>query len=199
VPSALLTKSQGGPVTVDAAVILPKEYNSEPNRKFPVLFKVSGYGGNYHRYSGSAAPGAPLDTIPVITVYLDGNCSGGHSVYANSDKQWPWGDALTTEFIPALEKTIPLQWRQIADRPQQRRLDGRLAANTLPKGFRRHLVKFGPTRLISGAFKRLTCYNDKNMFYGKDSTLNSVATVAGFFPWVTMKDIYMAEKRGIPR
>jgi len=27
----------------------------------------------------------------------------GHSVYANSDNNGPWGDALIKEFIPALE------------------------------------------------------------------------------------------------
>ena len=43
------------------------------------------------------------------------------------------------------------------------------------------------------SFQKINLYTDKNMFYGKDSTLNSVATIAGFYPWVTMKDIYLAE------
>ena len=103
-PSVLLSKFHHKAMTVDAAIILPKEYYKEPERKFPVLFNVSGYGGDYLRYSGNSTPGAPMDTIPVIKVYLDGNCSLGHSVYANSDNNGPWGDALTTEFIPLLEK-----------------------------------------------------------------------------------------------
>src|ERR1700761_6815458 len=84
-PSALLSKFLGKPMTVNAAVILPKEYFTEPNRKFPVLFTVSGYGGDYHRYSGRDIPANPVDTTAVINVYLDGNCALGHSVYANSD------------------------------------------------------------------------------------------------------------------
>jgi Putative esterase len=47
----------------------------------------------------------PMDTTPCIKVYLDGNCPLGHCVYANSDNNGPWGDALTQEFIPLLEKT----------------------------------------------------------------------------------------------
>lgn len=104
VPSSLLSKFKGSAMTVDGAVILPKEYYNEPNRKFPVLFTVSGYGGDYHRFSGDTIPSPTLDSIPVIKVFLDGNCSLGHSVYANSDNNGPWGDALTMEFIPMLEK-----------------------------------------------------------------------------------------------
>jgi len=36
-------------------------------------------------------------------------------------------------------------------------------------------------------------YEDRNMFYGKDSSLRSVATVAGYFQWVSMKTIYQME------
>ena len=106
VSSTLLTAFHGKAITVDAAVILPKEYYTEPDRKFPVLFDVSGYGGDYHEYSGKAEPSKPIDSIAVIMVYLDGNCSLGHSVYANSDNNGPVGDALTTEFIPLLEKAL---------------------------------------------------------------------------------------------
>ena len=104
--SALLSASQGKAMTVDAAVLLPKEYYDQPGRKFPVLFWVSGYGGDYHRYSGrDSVFSQPIDTVACITVYLDGNCAGGHSVYANSDNNGPWGDALTRELIPQLEKS----------------------------------------------------------------------------------------------
>jgi hypothetical protein len=106
VPSKLLSTSQGRPMTIDAAVSLPQEYYSQAQRQFPVLFIVFGYGGDYHRYSGdTTATSRPIDTAACITVYLDGNCAGGHSVYANSDNNGPWGDALIKDFIPQLENT----------------------------------------------------------------------------------------------
>ena len=104
VPSSLLPTFHGKAMTIDAAIILPEEYDKEPERKFPVLFKVSGYGGDYHRLSGDSLPGAALDSVPIITVYLDGNCALGHSVYANSDNNGPWGDAL----VNVMNKKRPL-------------------------------------------------------------------------------------------
>ncbi len=103
-PSALVSAFYNKPVTVDAAIALPAEYYTEPSRKFPVMFYVFGYGGDYHRFSGDTTyKSSPIDTIPCITVFLDGNCPLGHSVYANSDNNGPRGDALVKEFIPLLE------------------------------------------------------------------------------------------------
>jgi hypothetical protein len=93
--------------TVDGAVILPAQYHNEPKRHFPVLFVIGGYGADYHHYSkenNDTLPATPIDTIACIRVYLDGNCPLGHSVYANSDNNGPWADALVKEFIPALAK-----------------------------------------------------------------------------------------------
>ena len=42
--------------------------------------------------------------MTVIRVFLDSNCPLGHSVYANSDNNGPWGDALTREFLPLLQE-----------------------------------------------------------------------------------------------
>src|SRR6185312_12443880 len=103
-PSALLTDFYKRPTSVNAAVLLPKEYYEQPQRKFPVLYWVSGYGGDYHAFSGRNDQSAPIDTTPCIRVFLDGNCPLGHSVYANSDNNGPWGDALTRELIPLVEK-----------------------------------------------------------------------------------------------
>jgi len=61
-PSALLSKFYKRKTTLNAAVLLPKEYFTEPGRKFPVLFKVFGFGGDYHRFSGLDKPGTPIDT-----------------------------------------------------------------------------------------------------------------------------------------
>lgn len=108
VSSVLLTRYQHKPVSLNAAVILPKEYDQQPHRRYPVLFTVGGYGGSYQHYSRSVSadtlPASPLDTIACIRVFLDGDCSLGHSVYANSDNNGPVGDALTTELLPALDR-----------------------------------------------------------------------------------------------
>jgi hypothetical protein len=107
-PSTLLSKFHNKPITLNGAVILPKQYYDEQQRRFPVLFIVAGWGGPYIHYSSTEStdtlPATPIDTIPCIRIYLDGDCSLGHSVYANSDNNGPVGDAFIKEFIPALDK-----------------------------------------------------------------------------------------------
>jgi S-formylglutathione hydrolase FrmB len=49
--------------------------------------------------------------MPFIVVHLDANCPTGHSVFADSDNNGPWGKALTTELIPEIDKSF----RTIAD------------------------------------------------------------------------------------
>lgn len=108
VKSLLLSKFSGKSQNINGAVILPKKYYTNINRKYPVLFVIGGYGADYHHYSkenGDIDPSTPIDTIACIRVYLDGNCRLGHSVYANSDNNGPWADALVKEFIPKLKKT----------------------------------------------------------------------------------------------
>jgi len=108
VPSKLLSDFHHTPTTIDAPVILPKEYWSEPGRKFPVLFTIAGYGSDYHHYSTTESndtmPANPIDTIPCIRIYLDGNSPLGHTCYANSANNGPWGDAFVKEFLPELKK-----------------------------------------------------------------------------------------------
>jgi hypothetical protein len=43
------------------------------------------------------------------------------------------------------------------------------------------------------SFQRINLYEGDNLFYGKDSTLHSVATVAGAFPWASQKQAIQQE------
>lgn len=192
-PSSLLEKFHNKSMTVDAAIILPKEYYKEPQRKFPVLFVISGFGGNYYRFSGDTNSSAAFDTIPVIEVFLDGNCSFGHSEYANSDNNGPWSDALTTEFIPMFESKYRCNgarflkghssggWAVLWLQTQYPKLfDGCWSSAPDPVDFRN--------------FQQVNLYQDKNMFYDQDSSLRVVATIAGLYPWANMKTVYQMEK-----
>lgn len=192
VPSALLSAFHHNPIAVNAAVILPKEYYTETQRKFPVKFQVSGYGGDYHRYSGSPNPSAPIDTTACIVVYLDGNCPLGHSAYANSENNGPWGDALTQEFIPQLEKTYRCNGARF--------LNGHSSGGWTVLWLQTHYPKVfdgcwasSPDPVDYRSFQKVNLYEHQNMFYGKDSVLNQTGTIAGFFPWFNMRNIYQME------
>lgn len=191
-PSPLLTAFYKQPTSVNAAVILPKEYFDQPARKFPVLYWISGYGGDYHTYSGKNDPSAPIDTTACIRVYLDGNCPGGHSVYANSDNNGPWGDALTKELIPLVEKTYRTNAARL--------LTGHSSGGWTVLWLQTHYPKVfaacwssSPDPVDFRSFQQIDLYTDKNMFYGKDSTLRMAGTIAGRFPWIMMKNMYDME------
>lgn len=190
--SALLTSFYKRPASVNAAVLLPKEYFEQPARKFPVLYWVSGYGGDYHVYSGRNDNSMPMDTTPCIRVFLDGNCSLGHSVYANSDNNGPWGDALTQELIPLIEKT----YRTDA----ARFLTGHSSGGWTVLWLQTHYPKIftacwssSPDPVDFRSFQQVDLYKDKNIFYAKDSSLRMAGTIAGRFPWITMKNMYAME------
>jgi hypothetical protein len=191
--STLLSQSQGRAMTVDAAVLLPATYYDQPGRKFPVLFLVSGYGGDYHRYSGKDSMySQPIDTIACITVYLDGNCAGGHSVYANSDNNGPWGDALTREFIPQLERAYRCNGARF--------LRGHSSGGWTVLWLQTHYPDVfagcwssSPDPVDFRNFQRVNLYDEDNIYYGRDGSSHVVATIAGYFPVATMKQCYQQE------
>jgi hypothetical protein len=200
-PSALLTAFHGKAMTVNAAVILPKEYYTEPTRKFPVLFRVWGYGGNYHELSGTIEPSKQVASTAVIEVILDGNCALGHSVYANSENNGPWSDALITEFIPVLEK----KFRANGARLLMGHSSGGWAALWLqtqyPKVFDGCWAS-APDPVDFRSFQKVNLYEDKNMFYDKEGSQRFAGTVAGFIPWFNIKQtiqmnnvVYRGEQR----
>ena len=192
-PSALLSAFHKKSMTVDAAVILPQEYFSQPQRKFPVVYLVSGYGGDYHNFSGDTVTRSrAVDTISCITVYLDGNCSGGHSVYANSANNGPWGDALTKELIPLVESKYRCDGARL--------LRGHSSGGWTVLWLQTHYPatfagcwSSSPDPVDFRNFQKINLYEDKNMFYGKDSVLQLVATIAGFFPVASTKQAYRQE------
>jgi S-formylglutathione hydrolase FrmB len=192
VPSALLSKFYGKPMMVDAAVILPKEYYTEPERKFPVLFTVSGYGGDYRRYSDTEKPSPEMDSIAVIKVFLDGNCSLGHSVYANSANNGPWGDALTQEFIPLLEKNYRANGARLLTGHSSGGWTVLWLQTQYPKVFDA-CWSSAPDPVDFRAFQKINIYEDKNAYYDDDGKQFMVATVAGYFPWASAKLAYQME------
>jgi Putative esterase len=192
-PSALLSTFYKKNMTVDAAVILPAEYFTAPQKKFPVLYLVSGYGGDYHRFSGdSTSRSQPLDSVSCITVYLDGNCALGHSVYANSSNNGPWGDALTKELIPLVESKYRCDGARL--------LRGHSSGGWTVLWLQTHYPAVfagcwssSPDPVDFRNFQKINLYEGENFYYAKDSSLRSVATIAGFFPWASMKQAVSQE------
>ena len=106
-PSQLLTRFWGGPVSIRAWVILPPNYAEHTTERYPTVYWTHGFGGNlesallagmglYNRMKDGKMP-------PMIWVMLDESCPQGTHEFADSVNNGPWGSALTTEFLPYLE------------------------------------------------------------------------------------------------
>lgn len=107
VESKLLTAFHDRPTKLRAGVILPPSYDKHLGRKYPVVYEIPGFSGN-HRSAPTTARRKPGDLgkgAEVIWVVLDPGCRLGHSVFADSANNGPWGQALTEELIPYIEKT----------------------------------------------------------------------------------------------
>lgn len=102
--SPSLSKFLGRDFTMKAGVILPAGWKDEAHVRTPTLYWIGGFGGD-HRAAFQMArwfaeiPGADKCLI----VVPDPTCYWGHSVFADSATNGPWGHALTSEMIPALE------------------------------------------------------------------------------------------------
>jgi S-formylglutathione hydrolase FrmB len=117
--SELLSAYFGKDVIDRAAVILPESYESSPDRRYPVYYEVTGFGGTLRGMGRDPNPRRNTDGVEFIQVMLTGECKYGHHVYANSDTNGPRGDALVQELIPYVDENF----RTISD-PKARFVGG---------------------------------------------------------------------------
>lgn len=104
--SSLLSQFWGQPVFMNAHVLLPDSYYKEPQRKYPVLYWIQGFGGiGQLDMSRELMWQRPMRELHAeyIFVLLNGMFNGGHQEFADSANNGPWGAALTQEFIPLTE------------------------------------------------------------------------------------------------
>lgn len=192
-PSKLLSDFHHQELSVNAGVQLPLEYYQNPEKKFPVIFVVFGYGSDYHGLSGGAIKKyISLGSEPVIRVFLDGNCPLGHSAYANSENNGPWGDALTQEFIPLLEQKYRCNGARM--------LMGHSSGGWSVLWLQTHYPKLflatassSPDYVDFRKFSNVDLYKDSNLYYDKKGRVYPGGTVAGRFPFSYLKDMYQVE------
>ena len=109
--SPALAAFWGRPVMMRAGVVIPTGHDLTA-QPLPSVYHVHGFGGSYReawakgeRLATAMASG---EQFKAVHIYLDANCPGGHHVFADSVNNGPWGEALTKELIPYLEKRFRL-------------------------------------------------------------------------------------------
>lgn len=121
--SPSLSAFWGRPTLIGGWLLLPPGYAAHPKQRYPVVYETHGFGGNLDRLVGSVVRADLLmrsgDAPEMIHVFLDESIASGTHEFADSVNNGPWGQALTSELVPSLEK----QYRMDA-KPSGRFLTG---------------------------------------------------------------------------
>jgi hypothetical protein len=105
--SPLLTRFKGSDQTIKAWVLTPPGYDPKSRETYPTVFTAGGFGAT-HMSDGQqlSRQWHMMETgeiPPMIWVALDYSTPTRTSEFADSVNNGPWGQALVSEVIPALE------------------------------------------------------------------------------------------------
>jgi S-formylglutathione hydrolase FrmB len=108
--SDLLSTFHHKDVFIKAGVVLPKEYLTSPDKNFPVVFVIPGWGGNHYNalsQSQRMRYGVGMG-LPKIFVFLNPETQTpwGLHAFVDSKVNGPWGKALVEEMIPYIRKNF---------------------------------------------------------------------------------------------
>ncbi|MFO0957440.1 MAG: alpha/beta hydrolase-fold protein [Isosphaeraceae bacterium] len=161
--SKLLSDFHGRPIFLRAAVILPEGFDRDADRKYPLRVHIGGFGSRYF-YADRRPPRA--DDPKFLTLMLDGAGPLGDPYQVNSANHGPYGDAITQELIPYVEKT----YRGIGD-GKSRVLDGgstggwvSLALQVFYPDFFNGCWSFCPDAVDFRDFQLVNIYRDENAY-----------------------------------
>jgi hypothetical protein len=88
--SSLLSEFYGRDVYLNAAVNLPASYYDLPQRAYPTIFSIPGFGGTHFSASRNSPVRETNDHgVEFLRVTLDPSCPRGHHVFADSENNGP--------------------------------------------------------------------------------------------------------------
>ncbi len=111
--SRLLSDFYGRPIFLRAALILPRGFDREADRRYPLRVQIGGYGSRFTDIPPVEVEGSEFrrlwladDTPRFLLLKLDGAGPLGDPYQVNSANHGPYGDAITQELIPYVESTF---------------------------------------------------------------------------------------------
>ncbi|WP_276088193.1 alpha/beta hydrolase-fold protein [Pedobacter sp. JY14-1] len=196
--SDLLSRFHHDSIFVQAALILPDSFYEKPDRIYPVVFIIPGWGGTHHH---GAIPGNQR-TYGVgtgkekIYVYLNAESQTpwGLHAFVDSRVNGPWGKALVKEMLPYLRRTY-----RVSPNPGHAFLTGQSSGGYgvvwLAMNYPEH---FGgawatsPDPLDFSSFTGVNLYQDTNYYMNKDGSERGIYKTANGYK-STMRKSYRWE------
>lgn len=102
--SDLLSRFWGRDIFMEAGVVPPPDVKD--GESLAISYEIPGFGGSWtDAYSEGAllANGMRNGYPRLLYVFLDPMCTQGHHAFVDSVNTGPWGEALVSELIPAIE------------------------------------------------------------------------------------------------
>jgi S-formylglutathione hydrolase FrmB len=113
IQSRLLSDFHVHPIYLRAGVVLPRDYNQNPARTYPLWVRIGGDGSRFTSVAGLMNEKSDFrktwlakDTPQMIVLELDGAGPYGDCYQVNSANSGPYGDAIVEELIPYIEKQV---------------------------------------------------------------------------------------------
>ncbi len=163
-PSKQLSAFHKRPYVLRAGVVLPEGFGSEPDRKYPLVVFIGGYGTRYTMAGHFRPP------LPVVTLVLDGAGPYGDPYQVNSANNGPYGDAITQELIPHVEAAY-----RCVGTPQARFTTGTstggwvsLALQVFYPDFFNGCWSFAPDPVDFRNYELIDIFTDENAYTTKD-------------------------------
>jgi hypothetical protein len=160
--SAALSSFWGRPVALHGWVVTPPGYATHPHERYPTVYYTQGFGGSLRSLHDVAV--ARWDEMkmgkspPMIWVAIDQSSPTGTSEFVNSVNNGPWGQALTTELIPELERRYRMDARP----------SGRLLTGHSSGGWAVLWLQVSYPKLFGGAWPTSPDPSDFHDFLGLD-------------------------------
>jgi enterochelin esterase-like enzyme len=160
--SPALSRFWGRPVALRGWVVTPPEYSARPGQRYPTVYYTQGFGGSLRslhdvgvaRWDEMKTGKAPA----MIWVGIDQSSPAGTSEFVNSVNDGPWGEALTAELIPDLERKFRMDAKP----------SGRLLTGHSSGGWAALWLQVNYPKLFGGAWPTSPDPSDFHDFLGID-------------------------------
>jgi len=182
--SPALSKFWGRPIVLHGWVVTPPDYATHPDQRYPTVYYTQGFGGSLrslHDVGVARWNEMKTGTAPsMIWVAVDQASPGGTTEFVNSVNNGPWGEALTAELIPELER----RYRMDA-KPSGRFLTGHSSG-----GWAALWLQVSHPKLFGGAWPTSPDPSDFHNFLGIDLYAHdaNVYRKADGSPWPLAQD-----------
>jgi hypothetical protein len=174
--SELLSKFHGRPMYLRAGVILPRDFDKDKEKQYPLRVHIGGFGTRFTDVGELMGEMSKFrktwlddDTPRMVLLHLDGAGPLGDPYQVNSANNGPYGDAVTRELIPYVEKKY-----RGTGQPYARVLDGAstggwvsLALQVFYPDFFNGAWSHAPDPVDFRAFELINIYEDKNVYVNK--------------------------------